>query len=211
VTVTRFKLVPAPPETLADVRRAWRAVPLVPADEADAVARLEARLDLPSRDVARTWLTFLRALELVVETPSGFRRRRGGGGADADPDPNPDPDPDALRATFLDRVFLAREALATLRAADGPVDPDGAFERLRDRVPTWEHHKDPAGWEATWRERVGALLDWLVLLELADRTSEGDGYRAVEGGPGADPAGRPGRDSGGGRVPGDSGRREHRG
>lgn len=183
MTVTRFKLVPAPPETLGDVRRAWRAVPLVPADEGDAVARLEARLDLPSRDVARTWLTFLRALELVAETPSGFRRRRGGGGADADPDP------DALRATFLDRVFLARETLATLRAADGPVDPDVAFERLRDRVPAWEHHKDPAGWEATWRERVGALLDWLVLLGLADRTSEGEGYRAAEAGSDADAAG----------------------
>jgi hypothetical protein len=70
----RFKLLPEAPESLDVVADAQRAVPLVPGSEDDCTARLLRRLDFPSRDVARTWLTFLRALELASETPSGFVR-----------------------------------------------------------------------------------------------------------------------------------------
>jgi hypothetical protein len=155
----RFKLVPAAPERPERVREAQRAVPLVPGTEDDCCARLMRRLDFPSRDVARTWLTFLRALELAEERESGFVRLPQ------------EPTPDHLRAAFRERVYGAREVLAALD--ERPSDADAVFARFEERVPEWEHYKDPAGWRETWRERVGHLLEWLVLLDLVDHCEEG--------------------------------------
>jgi hypothetical protein len=157
----KFKFVPEAPADLAFVADAQRAVPLVPGREDDCCARLLSRLDLPSRDVARTWLTFLRALRLAEETDDGFRR------LDADPTP------EALRPALRERVFGAEETLATLSAADAPLSPEAAFEAFVDRVPRWEHHKRPRDWRAEWRERHGRLLEWLVLLGLAERVDGG--------------------------------------
>jgi hypothetical protein len=162
----RFKLVPPVPDDLDAVREAQKAVPLVPGSEDDCCARLLERLDLPSRDVARTWLTFLRALELVVETESGFKRLRT------------DPTPEHLRTALRERVYGAEELLEVLETAEYPVDAAAAFERFRDRVPTWETHKAPTAWEDTWRERVGTLLSWLALVGLAERRE--NGYVAAE-------------------------------
>ena len=159
--MTRFKLVPPAPASLDAVADAQRAVPLVPDSEDDCCARLMRRCDLPSRDVARTWLTFLRALELVTETPDGFHRQRT------------EPTPEHLREAFRERIFGAAELLSALESADGPLDADELFERFRDRVPTWEHHKEPARWADLWRERVATLADWLVLLCLAESTATG--------------------------------------
>ena len=159
--MTRFKLVPPAPASLDAVADAQRAVPLVSDSEDDCCARLMRRCDLPSRDVARTWLTFLRALELVVETDEGFRRLRT------------EPTPEHLRTAFRERVFGAEELLSTLDSADEPLDGDALFERFRDRVPTWEHHKEPARWADLWHERVGTLADWLVRLDLAESTAAG--------------------------------------
>jgi hypothetical protein len=155
----RFKLVPEPPDATARLAEAQRAVPLVPGTEDDCCARLVRRLDVPSRDVARTWLTFLRALELVEERDAGFVRRAQ------------DPTTDHLRRAFVDRVYGAREVLDVLGSE--PQDADAVFERFEERVPEWEHYKDPAGWRETWRERVGRLLEWAVLLGLADRRQGG--------------------------------------
>jgi hypothetical protein len=157
--MTRFKLVPPAPASLDAIAEAQRAVPLVPGSEDDCCARLMRRLDLPSRDVARTWLTFLRALDLAAERESGFVRL------------SRDPTTDHLREAFLDRVYGAREVRGVLDAR--PLDADAVFERFEERVPTWEHHKDPSGWRETWRERVGRLLDWLVLLDLAAPVDDG--------------------------------------
>lgn len=157
----KFKLVPAAPTELEFVADAQRAVPLVPGTEDDCCARLMRRLDLPSRDVARTWLTFLRALELAEETPSGFRRLRV------------DPTDEHLRDTFQRRVYGADDVLAALDAADDPLTADEVFEAFKTRVPVWEHYKNPHKWEAIWAERVGDILDWLVLLDLATETDEG--------------------------------------
>ena len=161
----RFKPVPAPPDSLDAVAAAQRAVPLVPDSEDDCCARLRRRRDLPDRETARTWLAFLRALELVEETESGYRRVRV------------DPTPERVRRAFRERVFGAREALDVLRSADGPLSSDEVFDRLRDRVPTWERHRDPA-WERRWRDRTGSILDWFVLLDLAAR-DDGE-YVSVE-------------------------------
>ncbi|WP_132059735.1 helix-turn-helix domain-containing protein [Halorussus amylolyticus] len=161
----RFKLVPEPPETLDFVADAQRAVPLVPGSEDDCCARLLSRTDLPSRDAARTWLTFLRALGLAEEGPSGFSRIRR------------DPDPEYLRERFRDHVFGAPAVLSTLADADRPLSADEVFEQFRDEVPTWEHHKNPNSWQEIWGERVGHVLDWCVLLGLAEKSE--DGYRAA--------------------------------
>jgi hypothetical protein len=156
----QFKLVPPAPSDLEAVERAQRAVPLVPGSEADCCARLQSRLDLPSRDVARTWLTFLRALELVVETESGFKRRRI------------EPTREHLRDAFLRRIYGADNLLLALRESDEPMDADDAYDQFRHRVPTWETYKQ-ADWEDVWRERVEQLVEWFVLLGFAERTEEG--------------------------------------
>lgn len=159
----RFKLVPEPPADPDFVAEAHRAVPLVPGSEDDCCARLLDRTDLRERDAARTWLTFLRALGLAEETDSEFVRIRR------------DPEPEYLRERFREGVFGAPAILAALADADRPLSVEEVFERFRDEVPTWEQHKNPNSWEQLWRERVGHILEWSVLLGLAERTD--DGYR----------------------------------
>lgn len=161
----RFKPLPEPPADLEEVAAAQRALPLVPGSEDDCCARLMRRRDFPSRDVARTWLTFLRALELAVETDSGFKRTAR------------DPSPPNLRESFVDNVFSAAEVLDRLRSADAPMSAEQVFDAVSDTVPTWERHKVRT-WEADWRQRLSNLLDWLVLLDLA--AERAGGYVAVE-------------------------------
>jgi len=155
----KFKPVPPAPDEFAHVERVQRAVPLVPGTEDDCCARLVDRLGI-SRDAARTWLTFLRALELAEETQSGYRR------TDADPTAA------GCREAFLTRVFAADAVRETLAEA-GPLTAEETFERVRGRVPTWERHRNTE-WADAWRERVARLLDWLVLLDAAERVAEGD-------------------------------------
>ncbi|SDM58691.1 hypothetical protein SAMN04487949_2170 [Halogranum gelatinilyticum] len=160
----KFKLVPTAPDSLDFVADAQRAVPLVPGTEDDCCARLMRRLDLPSRDVARTWLTFLRALELAEETPSGFKRLRT------------EPTADHLRDAIQRRVYGAENVLAALEDATEHGDSltaDAAFEAFKERVPVWEHYKNPGEWERVWAERVGDILEWLVLVNLAEETENG--------------------------------------
>jgi hypothetical protein len=201
---------------MAGVTAAQRAISLVPIDETEAVASLQRRLELPSRDVARTWLTFLRALGLVERVSGGegtdgrFRRART------------DPDPESLRAALVESVFGAREVLwAIADAEDGsdrrtadaePVPFEAAFDRVAAVVPEWERNKNPRTWEDVWRERVDRLLGWLVLAG-AVRAVEG-GYRlavpvkaVAADRPGRDPDVDTGRGDGvGGETgPGDGG------
>jgi hypothetical protein len=161
----RFKLLPDPPDSLGVVADAQRAVPLVPASEDDCTARLLRRLEFPSRDVARTWLTFLRALELATETPSGFVRE------------STEPTPEHLRSAFQRRIYGAREILDALDAAD-PRTAAAVFADFEERVPVWETHRAAGDWRDVWRERVERIVAWAVLLGLA--AERGDGYVRVE-------------------------------
>ncbi|QZP37497.1 hypothetical protein [Halobaculum magnesiiphilum] len=177
----KFKLVPEAPEALGFVADAQAAVPLVPGSEDDCCARLMRRLGLRSRDVARTWLTFLRALDLAEETEDGFKRLRA------------DPTPAYLREQFLTGVYGAGDVADALLAADaeGKSDPDResdpdeanglaadeAFAVFVDRVPNWERYRTD-DWESVWRERVERHLAWFVLLDLAER--RGDAYAATD-------------------------------
>ncbi len=151
----RVKPVPAPPDSLDTLAEARRAVPLVPGGEEDCCARIMTRIDIPGRDEARTWLTFLRGLGLVVEGPQGFVRTR---------------DEIDLPTAFREGIYGAREVLAALDEAEGPVDPATVFERFS--IPAWERHRRQDA-ETDWRERVRYLLDWLVLIGEARRTDGG--------------------------------------
>jgi len=161
----RFKLLPEVPKSLDAVADAQRAVPLVPASEDDCTARLLRRLDFPSRDVARTWLTFLRALELASETSSGFVRE------------STEPTPEHLRSAFERRIYGAREVLSALDA-DEPRTAEEVFADFEARVPVWETHRAAGDWRDVWRERVGRILNWAVLLDLA--AERGNGYVGIE-------------------------------
>lgn len=136
------------------VREAQQALPLVPEDENDCCARLVSRTDLSVRDVAREWVTFLRALGLVEETSSGFRRLRH------------EFDRTELANAFRKRVFgaeIVREILTT----NEPLGTDAVFERFRERVPNWERHRRE-DWQDEWHERVRRLLEWSVVFDLAE-------------------------------------------
>lgn len=164
----RVKPVPPPPADLEAVRAAQGAVPIVPGSEADCCGRLLDELDLASRDVARTWLSFLRGLDLAREGAAGFVRTRAG------------VDRETIAAGLVEGVFLGRELLAAL--GPEPMDADGAFEAVEDAIPRWERARDH-GWRGTWRTRIGYLLDWLVLAGLAEHADGGYIRTPGEGGP----------------------------
>ncbi len=158
--IVKFKVIPSPPTSLAVVGEMQAAVPLVPDREESCCARLMSRTDVSAQDRAKEWLTFLRALELVEEVDGGYRRLPA------------DPDPAGMRAAFRERLYLVDDVLAVLEDADGPLDHEAVFERVKGRLPQWERlrHGDP---EAVWRERVWRLLEWAVLLDLAARRNGG--------------------------------------
>lgn len=157
----RHKPLPPPPDDLEAVREAQAAVPLVPGTEEDCCSRLQGRLGLAGRDTAATWLAFLQGLGLAEEGPSGFSRVRT------------DPSDTALVEAFLESVYAAREVHETLQDTAEPVAVESVAERTENLVSPWERRRDGPNWPAVWRERTRALLDWLALLGLADRTDGG--------------------------------------
>lgn len=159
----QFKLVPVAPDDLEYVETVQRAVPLVPGSEDDCCARIMRRTEIAPRDEARTWLTFLRALELAEEGPSGFTRTRR------------DPDPEHLRTAFRDRLYGVERVLEILAEAEEPLSCEEVYDRFRDDVPTYEQYRWSDRLEAVWSERLERLLEWAVLLDLVERV-EG-GYR----------------------------------
>ncbi|WP_123533575.1 hypothetical protein [Halosimplex salinum] len=159
----RYKIVP-PVRDREFLATAHRAVPLVPGSVEDCCIRLVDETAAPSRDVAREYLTFLQALELVAETDRGFRRRRV------------EVDEADLADAFERRVFGATELLDALREA-GSLTVDESFDRLRGAVPRWERDRH-TDWADEWRERTERLLDWSVAFDLATR--DGDRYRVSD-------------------------------
>lgn len=155
----RFKWIPAPPDSLAAVRAAHRAIPLVPASEADCLRRLVDRTDTTDdRDDASEWLRLLQALTLVEQTPSGYRRERL------------ELTTDELADRLREGVYGARELDERLTVADEPLsidELDGTVE-----LPTWEYHHrvDPEG--VRW-QRLRRLVEWFVLCGVAKQTADG--------------------------------------
>lgn len=161
----RLKPVPEPPASLDAVGEVRSALPLVPSDEDDCCARVLRRTHVEARDEARTWITFLQALDLAAEHEGGYARTR---------EDVPDGE---LPERFLTGVFAAREALSALDEAAEPLAPAAVLDAIADVVPRWERSRYD-DWRADWTERVRRLLEWAVLLGLAAR--EGDRYRSIE-------------------------------
>jgi len=162
----QFKPVPEPPDSLEGIEEARRAVPLVPDAQADCCARLQDRIGLGSRQDAETWLTFLRALELVERKQNGYARTRH------------DLDRDELATTFRERVVGADDALDAAAGLSGDAASEltrdaaveAAFEAVREEVPEWERRRHD-DWKAVWRDRTERLLGWGALfgVDAADR------------------------------------------
>ena len=164
----RFKVVPQP-RPVSFLREATLALPLVPGSEDDCCARLMADADIHSRDAAREWITFLRALGLVAESDGKYYQTRE------------NPDDAELARAFRERVHPVADLLAALDTAESagetPLSTREAYERVRERVPRWERSRR-TDWEDVWRERVDRALDWAVTFDLAER--EGGGYRPAD-------------------------------
>ena len=153
----RFKWVVEPPATIDAMEDIQRAIPLVPASEADCLRRLVDRTDIDDRDDASQWLTFLRALRLADRTPSGYRRERV------------DLTAEELVDRLYDGIYGAREIHDMLAAAERPLsvgDLDGVVD-----LPTWErhHHADP---DRVRRQRLRRLVDWFALCGVVERTPD---------------------------------------
>jgi len=167
-----------------------RALPAVPRGEADCCAILLDAGDLPARDDARAYLTFLRALGLVAVEDDRYYRVRPAG------------DDATVARNFRERVLAADAVLDALPPAGGaetedrngdggdgngtdaaPDTPDAVFRAVRDRVPRWERHRHE-DWEAEWRDRTAALLDWAVELGIAERVGTDPARYRRRGDPG---------------------------
>ncbi|SNZ06970.1 hypothetical protein SAMN06269185_1349 [Natronoarchaeum philippinense] len=152
MSTPRFKPVPEPPESLDGLSEARQAVPLVPDAQADCCARLQRQLELTSRQDAETWLTFLRALELVKRTQRGYARTRD------------DFDRDELATALRERVVGAETVLDAAAESAEENAAGAAFEAVREDVPEWERRRHD-DWEAVWRDRTERLLGWVALFD----------------------------------------------
>ncbi|SFR93797.1 hypothetical protein SAMN05216559_1376 [Halomicrobium zhouii] len=157
----RYKVVPEA-RSVAFLRDVQAALPLVPGTVEDCCSRIRDRTGLPSRDVAREYLTFAQALGLAAEGDRGFHRTRE------------DPSEDDLADRFLEHVFGAREVVDALD--EGSKTVAETFEAMRDVVPRWERDRH-TDWEAEWLDRTERLLEWAVEFGLVERSE--DGYRRV--------------------------------
>lgn len=160
--MVRTKIVP-PARDAAFLLSVSDALPRVPGSVEDCCSRIRDRTDVPSRDVAREYLTFCEALGLAAATDGEYYRPR---------DP---PDDGEVAAAFVEGVLGAREVLDAFEESSGSVDD--AFAVVEPLVPRWERERT-ADWEATWRERTERLCEWAAAFGLVERVDEG--YRATE-------------------------------
>ncbi|MBX0325945.1 hypothetical protein EGH21_23295 [Halomicroarcula sp. F13] len=153
----RYKVAP-PVRSLAALNDARGAVPLVPDDESDCCRAIRRASDVPDRETAREYLTFLRALGLVAESDRGYYRTRT------------ELDEETLATAFRENVFGAAEVLDTL--GSDPRTVDEVFAAVRPAVPRWERERH-ADWERVWHSRVERLLGWATTFGLCRRTDAG--------------------------------------
>ncbi len=166
----QFKPVPEPPaDPLATVESVRAALPPEPDPAIDCCARVIAETAVESREVASEWITFLRALELAVREPAGYRRETGDGVVDPKP----------LGDAFRRRVAGADAVLSALEAESEPRTAPALFDRLEDgdELPRSRGRRDDEGFAAHWTARIERILEWGVAFERVERV---DGsYRAM--------------------------------
>ena len=168
----RYKIVP-PARDVPFLRDVSAALPRVPNSVEDCCSRIRDRTDVPSRDLAREYLTFCQALGLAAEADGAYYR------------PQNTPEDAELAAAFRENVLGAREVLAAMDSVEGKESKAGeegeevlsveeAFDAIEPLVPRWERNQK-TDWEATWRERTERLCEWAVAFGLA--AAEEGGYR----------------------------------
>ncbi len=161
----RFKWVPEPPETVEALEAIHRAIPLVPASESTCLQRLVDReTAIETRDEATQWLTFLRALDAVDQTPSGYRRLQA------------DLRDNELCGRLIEGIYGARELRDLLASADEPLSVEPIVDRAAE-LPTWDrhHHTDH---QRVHRRRHRRLVDWFVLCGMVEKAATG--YRLIK-------------------------------
>lgn len=166
----RFKPLPEPPTDLEELRTVLSAVPADPAATDDCCARLCRRTHLADRDEAADWLTLLRALQLVTRGSDGYARvaptrtnREDEPSTRADRVPPGGLGLEAVQRAFRERVDGAEPVLDALERADQPQSASTVAHCLESRSA------DGSRSGARSTDRVGRLLEWAVLLELAER------------------------------------------
>lgn len=174
----QFKPVPDPPGDLESVAPILAAVPATADAVDDCCRHLVNETRLESRPEAETWLVFLRALGLVTADPDGYRRTaaesRFGSSLEAE----------HLQEAFRERVYGAETIVEILEGAEEPLTVDDVGAEYRESRVGSDYRRKRAGsdrrsearperHEDGLTERVRRLLEWTVLLKLADRTDGG--------------------------------------
>ena len=164
----RYKIVP-PARDVAFLRDVSAALPRVPNSVEDCCSRIRDRTDVPSRDVAREYLTFCQALGLAAEADGAYYR------------PQDRPEDAELAAAFRENVLGAQEVLDAMESMEGEeaLSVTAAFDAVEPLVPRWERNQE-ADWEATWRERTERLCKWAVAFGLATAVEGGYRVRTVD-------------------------------
>ncbi|NUB92487.1 hypothetical protein HT576_15855 [Haloterrigena sp. SYSU A121-1] len=168
----RFKPVPEPPTDLEAVAPILEAVPETAGAVDDCCGHLVAETRLESRDAAEAWLVFLRALDLVTEESAGYRRATGR----SPPTGSLESAGPRLREAFRERVYGADAVLEALEQADGPLAVEDVVDAVRDERRAVARETSNGRRETARLERVRRLLEWAVLLELAERSADGDRF-----------------------------------
>ncbi|MEY7849511.1 hypothetical protein AB7C87_09990 [Natrarchaeobius sp. A-rgal3] len=180
----RFKPVPDPPADLEAVAAVVAAVPAksdTSPGDVDCCSRLIERTGVGSREAAQTWLTFLRALELVAAERGRYRRT------------GREVERNSLRDAFCERVQDGSTVLAVLEASSVPLGSEAVTDRVRERSTRRERGRSSSGSRPSEEkrrvedvERVERLLEWAVLFDLAERASHGRAVRYRRGSDGSD-------------------------
>lgn len=157
----RFKPVPLPPADRSTVETVREALPADADGVDDCCGRLVDRTSIATREEARSWIAFLRALELATADGAGYRRT------------SREFDRSGVRAAFRERVYGADAILEILDRAEGPIPAATVHERLCDERSSIERRSSAGSTDS--EERVHRLLEWAILFGLAER-AEG-GYR----------------------------------
>jgi len=168
----QFKPVPVPPDDLEGVEPILAAVPTVAGAVDDCCAHLLEESRLETRTEAETWLTFLRALEVVTEESAGYRRRS------TDEPVETALDPTVLGQSFRERVYGVDSIVGIVEQADGPLIAEDVLDRVRAESDAGIHESRAGRFETDTLEWIHRLLKWAVILNLVNQTGSETRYDA---------------------------------
>lgn len=157
----RYKVVPEP-RSVNFLRVVRNALPLIPHSTEDCCARIRDATDLPARDDARAYLTFIQALGLAAEGSRGYHRT------------STELSDEQFGPAYRAGVFGVAELTSYLGTE--PKTAAECFSFLKDSVPKWERDRNQ-DWQTVWEARTNRLLEWGVTFGLFERTE--DGYTAI--------------------------------